>query len=74
MKKTLERSSPVSWFTAGMGTVLSVMPVTALDRNCETVTPNQRLSNATSRVGGYFNVVIQREKAKKREQQGQKTA
>ena len=59
-----EAYSSVSWFVAGMGTILSVLPVSAMSRNCETITTTQRLGNVTHRVGAYFDTVRQRESLK----------
>ena len=53
--------SPARWFVAGMGTMLSIIPVTVLSRNCETITTAQRLGNVTYRVGAYFDAVRNRE-------------
>lgn len=56
-------------FVAGMGTVLTVVPVTHI--SCVTASSSERVANATTRVGTYFSSVLHKQEQRKREQNGQ---
>lgn len=63
-----KRINKARWFVAGMGTVLSVAPMTTVSH--PSTTSADRLAHATNRVGAHFKSVLeqgQREHEKKKE-------
>lgn len=62
MTKMMEKKySKARWFIAGMGTILTVAPMATVDRTSQAATANDRVANATVRVGGYFRTVLKRQ-------------
>ena len=63
-----KKFNKAKWFVAGMGTVLSVAPMTTIAQ--PSVTTADRLAMATTRVGARFTSVLNqqgpREQAKKK--------
>lgn len=63
-----KRLSKARWFIAGMGTVLSIAPMTTVSH--PSTTSADRLAFATNRVGAHFKSVLKqgpREQEKKKE-------
>lgn len=62
------RINKARWFIAGMGTVLSIAPMTSVSQ--PSTTSADRLAYATNRVGAHFKSVLkqgQREQEKKKD-------
>lgn len=62
------RINKARWFIAGMGTVLSVAPMTVASH--PTVTSAERLANATNRVGAHFNSVLKQGQREQKKEKG----